>query len=553
MRLFVALSIPLGLALVATSREAPSRRERARPPEVQSADELTARIDAALTAHWPAAGVTPRPPADDLAFARRLWLDLLDTVPSLQELRELEARPAAGRREWLVDRALGDPRFHHAFASRLVRVVVGDDSKVDDLLYRRRKLVSWMASELARHRPWDELARELIAAEGISTAHAPVNFVLAQEKDPIKLAARTTRAFLGVRIDCAQCHDHPFNDWKQEQFHGLAAFFARFDQDIKGVRERPTGEYYLEPGGTATVRPDEPKVQAIGSGAPAMGMNMAGEGGGAGPAPRRIAPGVPVHPELLPPDQSHRRRALAAWVTHAENPWFARAIANRLWGWLLGQGFVDPPDELDVATPRAPEVLELLARDLVAHRFQLERTVRAIVLSRAYGLGSRGASPEVLAAWAAFPLKQLTAAQLGAAALQTTSFWTYDERRAQLVRLAHFGDLNDFVRRHGEDPGVESPEAESLLQRLHLMNGEKLRERTKSDDIFGPVTRLPALTRTPQAAIEAAFLMTLGRRPTPREAEHFAGELQAAGDERGAVMSDLLWALVNSTEFAWNH
>ena len=573
MKLWVALSIPLGLVLVATSREAPTRAERARPPAVRSADELTTRIDAALAAHWELEGVQPVEEVDDLAFARRLWLDLLGTIPSLQEVREIERRPAEGRRAWLVDRALQDPRFAWALASRLARVVVGDDSKVDDLLYRRRKLVAWLAGELARHRPWDEVVRELIAAEGISTGHAPVNFVRAQEQDPIKLAARTTRAFLGVRIDCAQCHDHPFTDWKQAQFHGLAAFFARVEQDAAGISERPRGEYYLEPGGTASIHKDEPRLGSVGAGGatPGAGMSMSGmadpapatsatapAGGYGGDAPRRIAPAVPYAPELLPEDLSHRRRALATWVANPGNRYFARAIVNRLWGWLLGRPFVFPVDELDVTEPTAPELLELLAEDLVANGFQLERTLRAIALSRAYALGSRvpeGMEGErALAAWAAHPLEQLNAQELGAATLQATSFWTWDERRGQLLRLGHFGNLNDFTRRHGEDPDAEAPEAETLLQRLHLMNGEVLKERTKADDPFAAVTRVAMLARDDEAALETLFLMTLTRRPSPREREALLPRLSAAKQgKRAEVTSDLLWALVNSTEFCWNH
>lgn len=558
MRSFLLLSLPLGLVLFATSREAPSARERALPAAVREAAPLASRIDVALEALWRAEGVTPVEPVDDLAFARRLWLDLLGTIPSLEEVRELERRPAEGRRAWLVDRALADPRFPHAFAERLVRVIVGDDSKVDDLLYRRRRLVAWLAGELARHRPWDAIVRELIAAEGISTGAPAVNFVLAQEKDPVKLAARTTRAFLGVRIDCAQCHDHPFAAWKQEEFHGLAAFFARVEQDLSGVSEGGKGEYYLEPGGTATVNKDEPRVvgvAGVGSAAPNPGMMTSMSGGGGA---RRIAPAVPFDPELLP-REAHRRRALATWVTHPGNDYFARAIVNRLWSGLLGRGFVEPVDELDLSEPGAPEVFDLLTRDLVEHGFQLERTVRAIVLTRAYGLASRvppGADAErALERWAAFPLKPLRADQLGAATLQTTSFWTYDQRRGQLVRLARFGNLNDFVRRHGEDPGAETAEAESLLQRLHLLNGAELHERLEDDDIFAPATRLPVLSRSDEAAVEAAFLMTLTRRPSARERELFLARLQrtAEAKARSRAMADLLWALVNGTEFAWNH
>jgi hypothetical protein len=554
MKPWLALSVPLGLAL-ALAADGP-RQYRPRPAPAASreaAAALTARIDSTLDALWRARGLTPSPEVDDLAFARRLWLDLLGTVPSLEELRALEARPAAGRRAWLIDRALADPRFAGATAEQLARIIVGANAKPDDLLYRRRRLVDWLTRQVAARRPWDALVRDLLTAQGLSTDTPAVNFVVSQDRDPLKLAARSARAFLGVRIDCAQCHDHPFADWRQDDFEGLAAFFARLQRGSPAVRDGAAGELELDPRRGAAPTPN--------MGAPAMAM-------GGSPGKRVVAPAVPYDPALLPPIDAGpggRRRALAAWVTDPRNRSFSRAFANRLWAWLLGRGLVDPTDALDTGTPWSPELLDLLERDVVEGGFDLEREVRAIVSSRAYARSS--ALPErpgvdeaaQVEACATYPVRPLRGDALARVVYQATSLWTWDDRRALLLRFARFAQVSDFTRRHGGDPDAEEEEEETLLQRLLLLNGKLVADRTKADDLFGPTMRLPLLAPSDAAAVDAAFLMALARRPAPAEAAPWVERLAAAAKEekaneaRAKVMSDLEWALLNTTELATNH
>lgn len=554
MRLWIALAVPLGLA-IAVAADGP-RRYRPKPLSDDAragSTALAARIDATLEANWQARKLTPSATVDDLQFARRLWLDLLGTVPSLEELRAIEAMPVAdvegGTRRALIERALLDPRFSATLAEQLTRIVVGPNTKQDDLLYRRRRLVDWLTQQVARRRPWDALVRDLLTAEGLSTDTPAVNFVISQDRDPVKLAARSARAFLGIRLDCAQCHDHPFADWKQTDFEGLAAFFPRLAKDSPGVRDVDRGELELD----------------------AMGMAMMTDGmtAGAGPPPgkRWVAPAVPFDPALLPAldDPEGRRRALAAWITAPQNRYFARAIANRLWAWLLGKGVVDPPDELDVGDPWNEELLDLLEDDVVAGGFDLERLIRAIVSTRAYARSSAlpldGKLDEEaqVAAHATYPLKALRPDTLGRALFQATSLWTYDERRALLLRFARYVSVGEFATRRGGDD-TEDLEEETLLQRLQLLNGKLVTERTKDDDIFSPTRRVPLLMSTDQGAVDVAFLMTLARRPTPEEArpwlERLALPVPAGKDENeqdGAVMADLQWALLNTTEFATNH
>lgn len=612
-------AVPLGLVVTLLAGEGIVRRPKApTAPVREGAAALASRVDVLLEARWAKAGVRPAPDVDDLAFLRRVWLDLLGTIPSLEEIRTFEAlplAPGAPRRAWVVDRALADPRSSVAIAEQLARIAVGKGSKPDDLIYRRRRLVDWLARQVSQRRPWDALVRELLTAEGASTDTPAVNFTISQDKDPLKLAARTARAFLGVRIDCAQCHDHPFLDWKQTDFEGLAAFFGRVEREALLVHELEQGELELDAvtargdvvgdapsmsgmsgagmSSPAAVASDAPDLSGAGmssssaaaAGAPDMaspGMSQKRRFGrgrkqaatAPPPGKRWVAPAAPYQPELVPDGfpavgataktERTRREALAAWVTSRDNRYFARAFANRVWAWLIGRGLVEPVDELDAGQPWSPELLAALEADLRDGGFDIERLIRGVVLSRAYRVGSAAGDGQdeaaATAVGAVAPLKPLRAEQLAAAITQATSAWTWDERRSLLLRVGRFFQSIDFVTRHGGDPDAETAEDETMLQRLHLMNGQLLSERTKDDDIFGPTTRLPLLSPTDEAAVEGAFLMVLTRRPTAEEAAPFLARLKEPwktddrrNRARAEVMADLLWALANTTEFAWSH
>jgi hypothetical protein len=506
-----------------------------RPGAADLAPALTRRIDAAIDDAWRAEAVTPAPPATDLELYRRMSLDLLGTIPSLEEIRAFEAEPEAGRRERLVSRLMADPRFHEAFAERLARIVVGAGKKQDDLFYRRRRFVQWLEDQTARHRPWDDIVRELVGAEGISV-DGPANFVIAGNADPAVLAARTARAFLGVRLDCAQCHDHPFTSWKQADFEGLAAFFGRIHRQGPVVSEKTDAEYTLE---------DRKSGKS-----------------------RVIAPRVPFDAEALPGVEKKRRVALGRWLTDPRNRYFARSVANRLFGWLLGKGLIEPVDEVDSGKPRFPAVLALLEEDLRQNGFDLERPIRAIVSTRAYGLASRlpadrtDDQAKLEDAFALYPLKALHPDQLANALWQATSFVTQDENRPLIVRFMRADATKKFVERHGGDLDSENPEDETLLQRLLLLNGGLLQERLKPDDPFRLPKRLVLLSPSDEKTVETAYLVALGRRPTPAESEHFVRRLasdpeaEAGKDKKDAkarTVEDLIWALLNSAEFSWNH
>lgn len=528
-----AITTGLGTLALALALAAPTLAGR--PGTDAEALDLARGIDAVLEKKWGESGLAPAPTADEHAFQRRLWLDVLGTLPSLEEIRALEGVRESDRHAWAIGRALADPRFDDALAERLARIAVGAGRKPDDLFYRRRRLVEWLRDQVRKRRPWDEIVRELISSEGFSTDAPAVNFVLAQDADPPKLAGRVARAFLGVRIDCAQCHDHPFADWKQSDFEGLSAYFGRTRRNAPFVHDEASGDYDIEDRKDGKIRRIEPHVPFDKEARPSL--EDVGQ-------KRRFA---------------NRRAALASWVTDSRNRYFARSIVNRVWAWLLGAGVIEPVDELDQGKPFSPELLSLLESDTREHRFDLVRLIRAVVSTRAYALDSRdspgqeASAEKKLAVAALYPLKALHPDQLANAVWQATAFQTQDESRPLLFRIAKADQTSKFVNQHGGDLDAEVPEDETLLQRHLLMDGPLVRERLK-DGPWSVPSRLVALAPDDRKIVETAYLMALSRQPTARELEHFERRLRGLDKKaRTHAAEDLVWSLLNSVEFAWNH
>lgn len=484
-------------------------------------------VDKAIRNGWAADGIRPADSAPDLTRARRLALGLMGTVPSLEEVRQFEALPPSQRLPWWLDHVLADRRFDDYFAERLARSYVGTEDG-PFILYRRRRFTSWLADQLAAHRRYDDLVHELIAGTGLWTDHPATNFVTVTSRpdeknqpDPVRLAGRVTRAFLGLRLDCAQCHNHPFADWKQADFEGLSAFFGQTHVGFTGVYDG-TGEYEVTDKKT-------------------KGMKV-------------VPPRVPFDADLLPVDGS-RRAKLAAWITHPRNRYFARATVNRVWAVIFGRPLVDPVDNLEPSAP-LPPALDILAADFTASGYDLRRLIRVIASTEAFARDSSADHPvgdTEEKAWAVFPLTRLRPEQVSGSVLQAASVTTIDSDSHILVRLMRYGQQNEFVERYG-DTGEDEFDGRggTIPQRLLMMNGTLVRERIEADPL-NTTGRVALLARDDPTAIEVAYLAALTRRPTPEEAAHFAAALTEPSPKREKRIEDMFWALVNSTEFSWNH
>lgn len=545
MKLWVRNILFIGCCLIATGLivgRMLRRPETLQPKTFVAADyqtpefrDVVTKVNAAFDRDWETNRLLPAPLAPDLTIARRLSLGLTGTIPSLEEIRAFEVQPTAERTQWWLSHLFEDRRCSDYLAERFARMLVGVENG-PFIIYRRHRLVSWLSDQLFANRPYDEIARELITAEGIWTSRPEVNFVTVtvdqndKEKGPdeVKLAGRVAKAFLGIRLDCVQCHDDMFGDrWKQKDFHQLAAFFAQSEMSMTGVHDDPKKEYdyrYLR-------------------------QTEAG----------RVLPRVPYQEELLPADGPLRAR-LADWLTNPKNRPFAHVIVNRVWALMFNRPLCKPVDNIPLEGPLPPG-MEILADDLIAHHFDLRRLIRVIAATREFQADSRSNDPERPVTepqeteFAAFPLTRLRPEQMAGSILQSANLKTIDADSHVLVRIIRFFQENDFIKRYG-DAGEDEfgVTGGTIPQRLIMMNGQLVHERTKEDLMMNAATRIGVVAPTDETAVETAYLTVLSRRPTADEMSYFVDKLKEGVKlKRSQIMEDVFWTLINSTEFSWNH
>ncbi|GAA5508051.1 DUF1553 domain-containing protein [Novipirellula caenicola] len=506
--------------------------------EHDSLYESMAAIESSLEAGWDEAGVERADDADWLTICRRMSLALVGSGLSLEEIRRLEALPESEREHAHLESLLVDSRFHQYWAERWARFYVGADQG-PFLVYRRRRFRTWLSDQFMQNTRYDQIVRRLVTAEGLWTDRPEVNFLTVTfdsndgQPDPVRLAARTSRAFLGLRIDCLQCHndflgnvslgsaDSP-REGMQSDFHQLAAFFTSAKTNgLQGVQENKANYryQYLD-------ADDEVEVN----------------------------PSVPYQPELLPADGSPRHR-LAAWITHPENRQAARSTVSHVWALLFGRSATDAVDNLPL-DEEAPAVIEALTDEFIAHQFDLRDLIRMIVRSSAFRVSSRAAFEVTDAhedAGAVFPLTRLRPEQMAACIIQSSRIKKIDRDSSLLVQLDKFGSTNDFVRRYGDQGEDEfTNDSVTISQRLVMLNGEMLRKAIGDNPVLNATNHIARFAKTDAQAIETTYLAVLNRRPTPVEQEHFVARLNES-ENRHAGIEDLYWVLLNTTELAWNH
>jgi hypothetical protein len=491
--------------------------------------QLAAAIDEHIEAAWRIEGITPAPRADDAEFFRRIYLDLLGRIPSVGEVRSFLADTDPLKRRRIVDRILESPAyFTHAtvqWRNRLIPPVNADFQT----RFQLPRFDAWLRERLVLRTANDQLVKELLAlpVKANAPASAADLFYRARDAAPENLAAAASRVFLGVRLECAQCHDHPFSHWKRDEFWSLAAFFA-------GARGDRFGPLFEDTAARTIAIPDAGRsVEA------------------------RFLDGQ--RPEWS--DKSQPQQVLATWITARENPYFARAAVNRVWADLMGRGIVDPPDDFDAANlPSHPELLDKLANEFAAHGYDVNFLIRAITASRVYQLtsaqtDSRQSDPRWFARHA---VRRLTADQLFDSLLQAAGqdeegSFRERELRVDSPRLG----LRELFDQQGESTAGSQA---TILQALAMMNGELVDSATSGNRC----ATLTAVTETPfftdAERIETLFLATLSRFPRAPEVQRLIAHVESStnrdrsdSDARSAAFADVFWALLNSSEFAVNH
>lgn len=503
----------------------------------QPTSAMTARIDDLLQRGWQTAGVEPAANATDGEFVRRAYLDFAGVTPRVSEVREFLADEQPDKRARLVDRLLASPRYatHMATTWRNRVVPLGEDPA------RTREalgLQTWLRTRFADNVRYDRIVGGLLLAGG-ENEFGPALFFQANDLAPEKLAGSAAELFLGVDLHCAQCHDHPFADWSQRDFWGLAAFFARVKSADAGAMATPmnNSSYRLIDldRGEVTL-PESDEV-----------------------APPRFPRGAAASED---PWQS-RRSQLVVWLTSRDNKLFARTAVNVAWEHLFGRKLVERVDQIaaDDASSQA-RLLDELAAEFVDSGFDLRELWRTLASTRAYQLSSRhenpkSAPPELFARMLPKPLtpEQLYDSFLllapAAGAVPARDDATPVGRG---VALDEDPNRIEFVRRMRTPPGSPTQYRASTLQALMLMNGA-FTDNVSSHDGSSMLAALAAPFMTDEQRVDSLFLATLAREPEEDERAACLDELRRGktAEERQRALSDVLWALLNSTEFAFNH
>jgi hypothetical protein len=484
---------------------------------------LGALIDRHVESRLSSEGVQPAESADDGEFLRRVYLDLHGVIPTREQAEAFltDARP--DKRERLIDALLESPRYGDYLADVWQGYLISP--LADDRQGRADRLRRWLAGQFNTS-TWDRIATELLTATGKIEDNPAVSYLVEGRlpRSVPDLTDLTSRYFMGVRLNCAQCHDHPFvRQWKQEDFWGMAAFFAPIQTPRRAKQVYELG-VIDDPRVTLSVLRDAGMIDGF---LPRTPTFLGGREAPTGEGPSRIA--------------------LAKWMVSPDNPYFARAMVNRTWWRLFGRGIVQPVDDMnDANRPTHPQLLDLLARRFIESGFDLKFLTRAIVLSRAYQRTSRprDCGEKQAALFGRMSVKVMSAGQL------YDSLETIFGPPAKTAGVdARGGARQEFSQFFGED-GDPDPTAyrRGIPHLLRQMNSGQFAGR----NLDALVGRLAESGRAPDDVAADLFLTFLSRRPAADEQARFRSYVQTAGSTRDACR-DLGWVLMMTGEFSLNH
>ncbi|MFM7245517.1 MAG: DUF1549 domain-containing protein [Planctomycetaceae bacterium] len=492
------------------------------------------RIDRLVDAKLQTLRIVPSEPCSDEEFLRRASLDICGVLPTSDEYRSFLASPDPEKRAHLVDQLLARPEFVDLWVMKwsellMIRTVQNQVSYKAMLLY-----YGWLQDRIQANTPIDALVRELVAAKG-GTFSAPATNYFQHERDTLKTAENVAQVFMGMRIQCAQCHNHPFDRWTMDDYYGFANFFAQIGRK---QGEDPRETVVFNSGGGDVKHPVGGRV-----------------------VPPKFLGGE--SPDLAGRD---RREVLAAWLASPANPHFGRNLVNIVWAHFFGRGIVDPVDDVRVSNPPVNEpLLDSLARGFVESGYDFKKLVREICTSRAYQRSTRpnATNAEDERNFSRAQLRRIRAEVL--LDVMTDATGTQNKFKglplgARAVQIADGTTSTYFLTTFGRATRATACSCEvkmepNLSQALHLLNGDTVQQKIRQG---GVVQRLLEAGRTPEQVIEELYLRTLTRKPTEKET---AGLMEIVGTDPAArtpaalreTLEDGFWAILNSREFVFNH
>jgi hypothetical protein len=529
-------------------------------------------VDKAIRAAWTKEGATPAPMVDDARFLRRAYLDITGVIPAIETVTAFLADGAPDKRAALITALLASPRYADHWTDLWDRVLLGRDVRARQV--DRDAFRGWLHGELAKNVGWNRLVTDLLTATGESRAPetGAVNWFVKYRETPQDLAGSASRIFLGVQIQCAQCHDHKTEKWKTDDFRRFAACFAKTRTESVGDADTKQKTFAVSDADSPAMRKrKEPEIKAIVTAAPTAldGTDFS--------------------------SSENRRQALATWMTAPDNPWFAKAAVNRLWAHFLGRGFVDPIADFRPGNPAVlPDLLDALARDFVASGYDIQRLIRLICATEVYQRAAVGRVKGGDLLWSRFRVEPLAPDELLDSLVVATKADAVAERGKK--NLDAIRDRLDKQISFLFDVDEESDDADhdgSIPQALFLLNGAFVNASARAVP-GSALAEVMALPGDDEAKIRSLYLRALSRAPDAGEIAA-AKELLAApaiddeepaadpkldpktkgkgkkgaGRGKGAALTkaaknratqgkarayeDLFWALLNSSEFTLNH
>ncbi len=521
---------------------------------------LTLLIDELIVKQWELQKTTAAPRADDAEFMRRVYLDLTGRIPRYDQARDFLDDKDADKRRKLVNQLLDSPNFvtHFTNTWRALLLPQTNDPQAQAL---SPQLEVWLRKRFKANTPYNEMVRDILTADPYGRPMAvapgeqptgqepsPTAFYQANENKPENLAAATSRLFLGVKVECAQCHDHPFAKWTRTQFWEYAAFFS----GLQANQPNPNGMAQGYDPKRRQIEIPNAKTKTV--------------------VTAKFLDGI--DPKWQDADVT--RKVLADWATAPQNPYFAKATANRIWAHFFGIGLVEPVDEFSEENPPShPELLDALAKGLIENNFDIKYLMRAIAGSRAYQLTSETthASQDDVRLFARMPIKGMTPEQFFDSLAVATR---YKGEFAGQQNNAFSSARAEFLSRFANPVDKKTEHQTSILQALAIMNGNFSGEATNPDsdavafmfgkrvsdefsirlircNMLGAVLDFP-LTDTRQK-LDTLYLATLSRRLRDDETEKMVKYVEGGGKTRDPrkAMADVYWALLNCSEFVLNH
>jgi hypothetical protein len=553
----------LGVGACSSTSKPPAASAAAAPTAAPPPEGSLApgELDRLIEQSWRAAGVTPSLPADDLEFLRRVTLDLAGRAPSLGEVRVFQADTNADRRVRLVDRLLASPAFGEHWAD-LYADLLWHQEGGKNKLERRADPRQWFVDAFNENLGYDKIATAVVAGSGDVREHGALAFLAARFKagGPEAITGSAARVFLGLQIQCAQCHDHPYDRrWKQEDFWGLVAYFA----GTKVKREEAAAPPTMTTAMDGASGGGDGKTFVVRDGRGVARMHRPGATEDVIVQPRFLG-----YKPLAPSSEGLRRTFARAIVA---TDLFPKAMVGRTWAQLFGHGLVEPWDDLGAENdPRHPALLVKLAEDFRASNFDIKHLVRAIVLSTAYARSSSAAAgvpqtPEAIEvavrAFARAGIRPLTPEQLFRTLSIATGAEVMARHRSDSEERAEkkmFQALKEYRFAFDDDEMAEANKFDgSMPQQLLLLNGELTNggARVGPEGVLGGILRFHD---DPAARLDEMMLAAYTRRPTAEEKalllEHLGpARGQALGKDQRRAYEDLYFALITSTEAVTNH